>query len=162
MMNSREPARPRASFAMIQAMGNASSSVNKVAITDMAAVRRNPCQYRGSAKKVLYCVRLAAYWGGPMRSRNESTARSACGNMIKAPSQSRAGASNRPSARRPCQRESIAALGILPFRAAACREAHRPGGIEAEHHFLSRLQIRQLPGLGQVDAKSSPRSGFLL
>src|ERR1700685_2582942 len=76
MMNSSEPARPRASLAMIQATGNASSSVNDVAITDMTAVRTNTCQYRGSAKKVLYCARLAEYWRGPTRSRKDSTARS--------------------------------------------------------------------------------------
>jgi hypothetical protein len=35
---------PRASFAMIQAMGNASSKVSKVAITDITAVRTNTCQ----------------------------------------------------------------------------------------------------------------------
>ena len=43
-MNSSEPARPVASFAMIQAMGNASSSVRNVAMTDMTAVRTNTCQ----------------------------------------------------------------------------------------------------------------------
>ncbi len=60
-MNSSEPARPRASLAMIQAIGNASSRVRNVAITDITAVRTNTCQYSGSVKKVLYCARLAAY-----------------------------------------------------------------------------------------------------
>src|SRR5882762_2712993 len=161
MMNSREPARPRASFAMIQAMGNASSSVRKVAITDMTAVRRNTCQYRGSAKKVLYCVRLAAYWRGPTRSRNESTARSTCGNMIRAPSQSSAGASNRPSARRACQRGSIVDLSILSRRSGARRKAHRSGGIETECYFFMRLQVGKLTGLGQGYAKFAASAGFL-
>src|SRR3984893_6697588 len=146
IMNNREPARPLASLAMIHATGNASSRVKRVAITDMTAVRRNTCQYRGSAKKVLYCARLATYWRGPTRSRNDSTARSTCGNMMRAPSQSSAGASNKPSARRPCQRGSMAVLRILRF--GTRREAHRPGGIEAEHHFLLRLEVRKLPGLG--------------
>src|SRR5665213_3293102 len=61
-MNSREPARPRASFAMIQAMGNASTRVKNVANTDITAVRRNTCQYNGSAKNVRYCAKLGAYW----------------------------------------------------------------------------------------------------
>src|SRR5258708_4614674 len=161
MMNNSEPARPGASFAMIQAMGNASSSVRKVAITDMTAVRRNTCQYRGSAKKVLYCVRLAAYWRGPTRSRTDSTARSTCGQMIRAPSQSRAGASNRPSARRPCQRGAQAGLSMLSRHSATRREAHRPGGVETEYHFLSRLQIRKLTGLGQGYAKFAPSACFL-
>ena len=60
-MNNNDPARPRASLAMIHAMGNASSKVSKVATTDITAVRTNTCQYSGSAKKVLYCARLATY-----------------------------------------------------------------------------------------------------
>src|ERR1700733_6878932 len=64
MMNSRELARPRASLAMIQATGNASSNVRSVAITDITAVRTNTCQYKGSVKKVRYCARLATYWRG--------------------------------------------------------------------------------------------------
>ncbi len=43
-MKRSELARPRASFAMIQAIGNASTSVRKVAMTDMTAVRTNTCQ----------------------------------------------------------------------------------------------------------------------
>src|SRR5882724_4029221 len=161
MMNNREPARPRASLAMIQATGNASSNVKPVAITDITAVRRNTCQYRGSAKKVLYCARLATYSRGPTRSRNDSTARSTCGNMIRAPSQSSAGASSRPSARRPCQRESIAGLGILSRRSGTRRKAHRSGGIETEYHFFMRLQIRKLPRLGQGYAKFAASARFL-
>ena len=42
--NSSEPARPRASFAMIQAIGNAMSKVSRVAITDSTAVRTNTRQ----------------------------------------------------------------------------------------------------------------------
>src|SRR3984893_7583995 len=160
-MNNREPARPRASLAMIHAIGNASISVNRVAVTDMTAVRRNTCQYRGSEKKVLYCARLGAYWRGPIRSRNDSTARSTCGNIMRAPSQRSAGASNRPSASRPCQRGSIAALRILLRRAGTRREAHRARGIEAEYHFFLRLQVRKLPGLGQGYAKLAPSARFL-
>src|ERR1700722_2216242 len=158
MMNSSDPARPRASLAMIQAIGNASSSVKSVANTDMTAVRRNTCQYSGSAKKVLYWARLATYWRGPTRSRKDSTARSTCGSMIRAPSQSTAGASSRTSTSRACQRESMA-LSILPRRAGTRREAHRARGIEAEGHLIVGLQVRELPGLGQRDAKfaASPR-----
>ena len=61
MMNSSDPARPRASFAMIHATGKASNSVNRVAITDITAVRTKTCQYSGSVKNVLYCARLATY-----------------------------------------------------------------------------------------------------
>src|SRR5258708_3827507 len=160
MMNNSEPARPRASLAMIQAMGNASSSVKPVAVTDMTAVRRKTCQYRGSAKKVLYCARLATYWRGPTRSRNDSTARSTCGNMIRAPSHSSAGASNRPSARRACQRGSIVDLSILSRRSGARRKAHRSGGIETEGYFFMRLQVGKLTGLGQGYAKFAARAGF--
>src|SRR5579863_3345592 len=81
--------------------------------------------------------------------------------MIRAPSQSRAGASNRPSASRPCQRLSIADSGILTLRSATRREAYRPGGIEAEYHFLPRLEIRKLPGLGQRYAKFAASACFL-
>src|SRR5580658_6838562 len=161
MMNNSEPARPRASLAMIQAMGNASSSVIRVAITDMTAVRTNTCQYRGSAKKVLYCARLAAYALGPVRSRKDSTARSTCGNMISEPSHSRAGASNRPSARRACQDVSVADLSILARRPGSRRKAHRPGGIETEQYFLLGLEVGKLAGLGQRDAEF-PASPHLL
>src|SRR3984957_7982002 len=153
MMNSSEPARPRASLAMIQAIGNASSSVKNVAITDMIAVRRKTCQYRGSAKKVLYCARLATYWRGPTRSRKDKIARSTCGNMIRAPSQSSAGASSNPSARRPCQRASAAPLGILSRRAVPRGKTDCAGGIEAEHHFFLRLEVGKLTRLGKRDAK---------
>src|SRR6202041_3699618 len=144
--------RPRANFAMIQAIGNASSSVMSVAVTDINAVRTKTCQYKGSAKKVLYCARLATYWRGPTRSRKDSTARSTCGNMIRAPSQSRAGASSRPSTSRACQRESMA-LNILPRRAGTRCEAHRTRRIEAEGHLIVGLQVGELPGLRQCDAK---------
>src|ERR1700693_4948984 len=70
-MNSQELARPRTSFAMIHAIGNVSSNVSSVPTTDINAVRTNTCQYRGSAKKVLYWARLATYCRGPTRSRNE-------------------------------------------------------------------------------------------
>ena len=43
-MKSSELARPCASFAMIHAIGNASSSVKSVAMTDITAVRTNTCQ----------------------------------------------------------------------------------------------------------------------
>src|SRR5580658_3141917 len=139
-MNSREPARPRASLAMIQATGNASSSVSIVAITDITAVRTKTCQYKGSLKKVLYCARLVAYWRGPVRSRKDSRARSTWGRMIRAPSQRRE-------------------LGILPRRAGARRKAHRPRRIEAECHLFVGLQVRKLAGLGQGNAEfaASPR-----
>ena len=54
-MKSSELARPRASFAMIQAMGNASSSVRKVAITDMhgGAHEHMPVQRLGEESPVL-------------------------------------------------------------------------------------------------------------
>src|SRR3984893_2930110 len=161
MMNNREPARPCASLAMIQATENATISVNRVAATDMPAVRRNTCQYRGSEKKVLYCARLGAYWWGPIRSRNDSTARSTCGNIMRAPSQSSAGASSRPSARRPCQRGSTAALFILSRRSGTRRKARRTGGIETEYHFLLGFQVRKLPGLGQRYAKFAARARLL-
>src|SRR3984957_2024012 len=159
MMNSREPARPRASLAMIQAIGNARSSVNNVAITDITAVRTNTFQYRGSAKKVLYCARLATYWRGPTRSRKDSIARSTCGRMISAPSQSRAGASSKPSARRACQR--LGGSSILSRRTGTRRKTHRAGGIETEHHFFLGFQVGELPGLGQSDAKFAAASLLL-
>src|ERR1700722_12368655 len=161
MMNSSEPARPRASFAMIQATGNASSRVRNVAITDMTAVRRKTCQYRGSAKKVLYCARLATYWRGPTRSRKDRMARSTCGNMIRAPSQSRAGASNRPSARRPCQRVFIAVSRVLSRGSGTGRKTHGSGGIETECHFLLWFQVGKLPRLRQGYAKFAARWRFL-
>src|SRR6185437_655514 len=160
-MNSREPARPRASLAMIQAMGNASSSVRKVANTDITAVRRNTCQYRGSAKNVRYCARLGAYWRGPTRSRKDSSARSMCGRMMRVPSQSSAGASNSPNTRRPCQRASMAELPIQPRRAGSRREADRARGVEAEQHLFLRFQVRELPRLRQSDAKFPPAARFL-
>src|ERR1700691_1240599 len=160
MMNSRDPARPRASLAMIQAMGNARSRVRNVASTDMTAVRRKTCQYRGSAKKVSYCASLPEYWWGQTRSRKDSTARSTCGSTMRAPSQSRAGASSRPSASRPCQRGSMAGLGILSRRAGARRKAHGPRRIETERHLLLRPQVRKLPGLGQGNTKLAARTRF--
>src|SRR5579863_4365323 len=158
MMNNREPARPRASLAMIQATGNASSSVRSVAVTDITAVRTKTCQYRGSVKKVRYCARLATYCLGPVRSRKDSRARSTWGRMIRAPSHSSAGASSRPSARRPCQRR---ALSILSRRAGARRKAHRPRRVEAEGHLFVGLQVRKLPGLGQGNAEFAPSPRLL-
>jgi hypothetical protein len=43
-MKSTELDLPCASFAMIHAIGNASSNVNNVAATDITAVRTNTCQ----------------------------------------------------------------------------------------------------------------------
>ena len=54
--------------------------------------------------------------------------------------------------KRACQRESRV-LSILPRRTGARSEAHGPGRIEAEHHFLLRPQVGKLPGLGQGNAK---------
>ena len=42
--NSSARMRPRAIFAIVQAIGKASSKVNAVAMTDITAVRTNVCQ----------------------------------------------------------------------------------------------------------------------
>src|SRR5271166_4804691 len=147
---------------MIQAIGNARSSVRKVAMTDITAVRTNTRQYSGSRKNVLYWARPATYWRGPTRSRNESTARSMCGNTIRAPSQSTAGASSNPSPSRPCHRAgSAAALAILTRRPGAGRKADGALGIEAEQHLLLRPQVGELTGLRQGDAKFAPGTQLL-
>src|SRR5271166_4905751 len=152
-MNSSELARPRANFAMIQAIGNATSKVSSVAMIDITAVRTNTCQYRGSSKNVRYWAKLAAYWRGPMRSRNDSMAKSMCGNTISAPSHSSAGASSSHSVKLACQRRGTAVSAMLFDHPGACLVAGRSLGIEAENHVLLHLEIRELAGLRQGDAK---------
>ncbi len=45
---------------MVQAIGNASSSVQAVATIDITAVRTKVCQYSGSSMKVPYWRRLTS------------------------------------------------------------------------------------------------------
>jgi hypothetical protein len=92
--------RPWATLAMYQAAGNASSSVNTVASTDMTAVRTKVFQYSGSSTKVRNWFRLNAYSPGPTRACSDSRASSTCGNSTSPPSHSRAGASRKASIQR--------------------------------------------------------------
>ena len=89
--------RPRAIFAIVQAMGKASSNVNAVARMEMTAVRTKVCQYSGSSMKVRYCSRLASYSRGATRTRSDKMPSSTCGSTSNSSSHNATGASIRSS-----------------------------------------------------------------
>ena len=102
-MNSSDCGRPRASLAMYQATGNASSSVHAVATIDITAVRTNVCQYSGSSKKVpvLAQAELVDPRGDARAQRQQRQARRAAARSGPT-SHSSAGASSSNSSRRAC------------------------------------------------------------
>src|SRR6266853_1125995 len=147
--NSSALMRPRASLAMVHAIGNATSNVRTVASADMSAVLTNTCQYNGSLKNVRYWARLTAYARGATRSRNDNSARSTCGSTISANSHSSAGASKSPSIRRRYQSVAARVSGM----AVGSRETDGPLRIETEIDARAGLQVRIGPGLRQRNAE---------
>ena len=147
-MNSSERRRPRASLAMVQAIGNASSSVQRGG--DDRHHRRAhegvPVQRLVEEGAVLAQARL--------RSRAARRVRAATAR----PGRRAAARSGRPAtaAPAPAAAAAAAARAARPARSGMRRrrgEAHRALRIEAEGDCLADAQIGEPPGLRQRDAQ---------